>query len=74
MFMFTAGLVSGRFHKLKTAVYSILRMWIGVGLIVHFTLGIVVEDSVLLWIIVVTAGIGMPLYALVDRNSRLLCI
>ena len=68
------GLISGRFHKLKTHVYSILRMWIGVGLIIHFALSIVVEHSILLWIIVGAAAIGLPLYGVVDRNQRLLWI
>ena len=60
------GLVSGRFYKLKTTVYSILRMWIGVGLMIHFALSIVLPHDVLLWIIVATAGVGIPLYGLVD--------
>ena len=43
-------------------------MWIGVGLTTHFALSIVVPRYTLLWITVGAAGIGMPLYGLVDRN------
>ena len=45
-------------------------MWIGVGLTTHFALSIVVAHYTLLWIIVGAAGIGMPLYGLVNRNVR----
>ena len=66
------GLISGRFQKLRTTVFSILRMWIGVGLTTHFALSVVVPRYILLWIIVGAASIGMPLYGLVDRNVRFL--
>lgn len=67
------GLVGGRFSRIRTAVYSALRMWIGVGLTIHFALSIFVQQKVLLWIIVAVAATGMPLYGIVDRSGRLLC-
>ena len=67
------GLVAGRFFRIRTTVYSALRLWIGVGLTIHFALSIFVQQEVLLWIIVGVAVTGMPLYGIVDRSSRFLC-
>lgn len=64
------GLIGGRFPKTKTAAYSTLRLWVGVGLTLHFVLSIVLSHRVLLWIILGTAVTSLPLYALVDRNAR----
>ena len=68
------GLVAGRFSRIRTTVYSALRLWIGVGLTVHFVLSIFVQQEVLLWIIVAVAATGMPLYGIVDRSGRFLCL
>lgn len=69
----TLGLVSGRFSRIRTTVYSALRLWIGVGLTMHFALSIFVQQDVLLWIIIAAAATGMPLYGIVDRSARYLC-
>lgn len=68
------GLVAGRFSRIRTTVYSALRLWIGVGLTIHFALSIFVQQEVLLWIIVAVAAAGMPLYGIVDRSGRFLCL
>ena len=74
IFLFqSTGLLGGRFPKLKTTMVSILRMWIGVGLILHYTLAIYQPHFVLLWIIVAASIISVPLYGLVDRSGRFLC-
>lgn len=68
------GLVAGRFSRIRTTVYSALRLWIGVGLTAYFALSIFVQQEVLLWIIVGVAATGIPLYSIVDRSGRFLCV
>ena len=75
IFLFqSTGLLGGRFPKLKTTMVSILQIWIGVGLILHFTLAIYQPHIVLLWIIVATSIISLPFYGLVDCSGRFLCV
>ena len=62
------GLLGAHFPKAKTAAYSALRLWVGVGLSVDFALSIFVAHEVLLWISLVVAIIALPMYSIVDSQ------
>jgi len=65
---FPIGLLGAHFPKVKTAAYSALRLWVGVGLSLDFLLTIYVSHEVLLWISLVVAIIALPMYSIVDSQ------